>query len=180
MTNKFHNIKVYQIITLLSLIIIALIISFIPLHRANNIKNALYRARYNQIKYLNEQSPIIPQTINIIKGHIIHNEKALKDIVYINMLTKTKSSNIKEIYENQIKLFSITKGLIDNANKNSLLSNNENFKKIKARFDEIYSTMTTELNLCRIRTKHLQKYINLPIYKNMIDTTNINDIICID
>ena len=79
MTNKFHNIKVYQIITLLSLIIIALIISFIPLHRANNIKNALYRARYNQIKYLNEQSPIIPQTINIIKGHIIHNEKALKD-----------------------------------------------------------------------------------------------------
>ncbi|MCR5507030.1 MAG: hypothetical protein K6F04_04245 [bacterium] len=180
MENKFHNIKVYQVITFLSLITIACLICFIPLHRANNIKQALYKARYNQIKYLNEQSQIIPQTINIIKGHIIHNEKALKDIVYINMLTKIKSNNIKDIYENQVKLFSITKNLIDSTNSNSMLNNNENFKNIKTRFEEVYSNMTKELNLCKTRTKHLQKYMKLPIYKNIIDTTNINEIICID
>ena len=180
MDNKFHNIKTYQIITFLSLIIIAFIILYIPIHRANLIKDALYKARYNQIQYLNTNSSIIPKSINMIKGHIIHNETALKDIVYINLLTKTKSNNVKDIYYNQIKIFTITKRLLDNANKNSLLSNNENFKKLKSEFDDIYTNAQKQFELCKTRTKHFKKYIDLPIYKNVIDRSNINDIICTD
>ncbi len=178
--NNINSIKLYKIITILSIAIILLILSYIPIYRANTIKAALYKARYSQIQYLNTKSSIIPEAINMIKGIIIHNEKALKDIVYINVLTKTKSNNIKDIYANQIKMFSITKNLIDTANKNQLLSNKENFKNLKARFDEIYSTTKKQLELCKIRTDHLQRYINLPVYKDLIDTTNLNEIICID
>lgn len=180
MENKFHNTKVYKSITIISLIIIILIFAFIPVYRANLIKTALYKQRYNQIQYLNSKSDIVPKAINIIKGYIIHNEKALKDIVYINVLTKTKSNSIKEIYNNQIQIFSITKKLMDNANKNSPLANNDKFTEIKQEFDDVYSTMIQQFNICKNRTKNLQRYINLPIYKSIIDTTNINDIICID
>ncbi len=180
MENKFHNIKTYQIITFLSLIILAFIIMYIPIYRANLIKKAMYKARYNQIQYLNSKSLIIPKSINMIKGHIIHNESALKDIVYINLLTKTKSNNIKDIYNNQIKIFSITKRLLDSANKSSILSNNNDFKNLKSEFDEIYINAHKQHELCKTRTKHFKKYIDLPIYKDIIDRSNINDIICID
>ena len=178
MKNKIHNTNVYKTITIFSVIIIIGIILYTPIHRANIIKKALYSGRYNQIQYLNSQSHIIPQIINTIKGHIIHNEKALKDIVYINMLTKLKSNNVKDIYNNQIKMFSITKNLLENANKNSLLNKNENFQQIKKRFDEIYLNAYKQHEICKARTQNFEKYSTLPIYKNFIDTSNINDITC--
>ena len=180
MKNKFHSIKVYKAITIISIIIALGIMLYAPIHRANIIKIALYKGRYNQIQYLNSQSYIIPQAINIIKGHIIHNEKALKDIVYINMLTKLKSNNIKDIYNNQIKIFSITKNLIDNANKNSLLNKNKDFQQIKKRFDEIYLNAYKQHEICKARTQSFQKYTDLPVYKDFINTSNINNITCTD
>ena len=180
MENKFHNIKTYKIITILSAIAILFIFLYAPIHRANTIKTSLYKMKYSQIQYLNSQSEIIPETINMIKGHIIHNEKALKDIVYINMLTKTKNNNIKDAYNNQVKIFTITKDLINNANQNSLLNNNEKFKNLKSRFDEIYANIQTQFENCKAKTRQLQKYVNLPIYEKIINKTNINDIICID
>ncbi len=180
MENKLHNIKTYKIITILSIIVIFFIIAYIPIHRANAIKVSLYKTRYNQIQYLNSKSEIIPEIINMIKGYIIHNEKALKNIVYINMLTKTKNNNIKDAYNNQIKIFYITNELMTNANKNSLLSNNEKFKNLKLKFDDIYLNIQRQSETCKIKTNQLQQYTNLPIYNRLIDISNIDDIICIN
>ena len=180
MKNKFHNIKVYKTITVISAMAILGIILYTPIHRANMLKTTLYKERYNQIQYLNSQSYIIPQAINIIKGHIIHNEKALKDIVYINMLTKVKNNNIRDIYNNQIKIFTITKNLIDNANKNSLLNKNKDFQQTKKRFDEIYLNAYKQHEICKARTQSLKKYTTLPVYRNVINASNLNDITCID
>ncbi len=180
MEKKFHDIKIYKIVTIVSVIIILGIIIYAPIHRTNIVKTALYKARYNQIQYLNSQSYIIPQAIDIIKGHIIHNEKALKDIVYINMLTKIKNNNIRDVYNNQIKIFTITKNLIDSANKNSLLNKNKDFQQIKKRFDEIYLNAYKQHEICKARTQSLKKYTSLPVYRDIINASNINDIICID
>ena len=173
-----QNIKTPAIVFFTTLVL--LFIGYIPIHRVNIIKSQLYKLRYNQIQYLNSQSYIIPETINTIKGHIIHNEKALKDIVYINLLTKSPNNNIKEVYDNQIKIFNITKNLIDNANQNSILSKNEKFKELQNKFNEIYSKTKKDITTCQTLTKKLQDYMSFPVYKKIINTKNINEIICID
>ena len=153
-------------------------IAYLPIHRANKIKSTLHKIRYKQIKFLNSQSNIIPEIINSIKGYIIHDEIALKDIVLINALIQNNNKNISDIYENQLRIYSITQKLITEAQNNSLLNNNENFNKLKTRFSEIYTTIQDDFELCKKYTNDYAYYATLPIYKHLINTKNIDEINC--
>lgn len=154
------------------------ILAYIPLYNTNILKTKLSEHKKEQIQYINENIQIVPKIINTIKGHIIHDEKALKDIIKINILTKSKQKNINEIYTNQLEILHITNHLISKSNKISLLQNNQNFSELKNKFTTIYDNAIKGYINCKEYSIKLKRYIKLPIYKNIIELKDINEAFC--
>lgn len=170
-----HKNIILIILTLISLSILA----YIPLHNTKVLKEKLSQHKKEQIQYINENIQIIPEIINIVKGYIIHNEEALKDIIQINILTKSQQQNINEIYKNQLNILHITNQLITKSNKNSFLLNNKEFSNLKNKFTIIYDNAIKGYINCEEYSNKLKRYTNLPIYKNIIEQKNINELFCI-
>lgn len=166
------------LISTIALLIIMAIVFCIPLHNASKIQENLTKHKRQQIQYINNNIQIVPEIINISKGYIIHNGEALKDIIHINVLTKTNTDNIGEIYANQMQIINITKNLLDKAEKNSLLSHNKRFVQLNEKFKTLYQNATTGYSYCREYSNKLAKYLSLPVYKNIIKIKNLNEVVC--
>ena len=166
------------LISTIAILNIMAVLFCIPLHNASKKQKDLTKHKRQQIQYINNNIQIVPEIINISKGYIIHNGEALKDIIHINVLTKTNTDNIGEIYANQMQIINITKNLLDKAEKNSLLSHNKRFVQLNEEFKTLYQNATAGYSYCREYSNKLAKYLSLPVYKNIIKIKNLNEVVC--
>ena len=177
-----HNHKIFKIITLifiLGLIASGIIFLYAPVQNIETLKSDLATHKHTQIQYINSNIDIVPKIISISKGYIIKNNSALKDIIQLNILTKTQNNNLSDIYLNQIQILTLTHKLISDAIKTPPLANNKNFKELYKKFSDLYTTAIDGYNLCLENSAKLGKYMHKPIYKKLLDPKELQDILCI-
>ena len=178
--NKTHKIyRILTIILLLASLVCAFIFLYTPIQNIEEIKSDLSNHKHTQIQYINNNIDLVPQIISLSKGYIIKNSTALKDIIQINILTKTQNNNISDIYLNQIQILTLTNKIVNNAMKKPPLANNKKFKELYNKFNELYNTAIDGYNHCIESSKILAEYMNKPLYQKFLDPKELRDLLCI-
>lgn len=172
------NKKYIKIVLFTLILLFIILIATFPITKSQTLKEEIINTRQTQVKLIKDNLNLIPQLINISKGYLINNKTALKNIIKINILAKEEPTNFNEMYNNQTKLLSLTMDLLRDSKKHSPLTTNPEFIRINNELEALNAQIENYKKICIAKSNKLIKLSQLPIYNKIINTKDVNNIIC--